>query len=355
MDPLTHALSGALLARAAARLPSQAYPEQNVLPLRIQIAAGFAAAAFPDIDFALRLIDTLTYLNWHQGPTHSLILLPLWAWLLAWLFSWLSRGHYDWKLFVLPACLGIAIHIAGDLITSYGLMLFAPFSTERFSLPLVFVIDPWFSLIIIAGLVVSWLYPRQRTPSIIALVSLCGYVIFLWTLHQQATEIASRHIAAEAIPKAQISVFVLPQPLSPFHWKIIIRHDETYHLADVNLWKSDNPQQNQATWLLPKMAAAYRPIAENNWQRYPQFGNDPATTTLTREAWLHPAFAPFRAFAIFPVLERMDASEQGLCAWFYDLRFKFPELPPSFRYGVCRQDDHSDWRMFRQRGLFYID
>ncbi|MER0214635.1 MAG: hypothetical protein DU481_00255 [Nitrosomonas sp.] len=36
----------------------------------------------------LRLIGTL---NWHQGPTHSLILLPLWAWLLAWLASRLTR------------------------------------------------------------------------------------------------------------------------------------------------------------------------------------------------------------------------------------------------------------------------
>lgn len=353
MDPLTHALSGTLLARAAARLPPQSPPERSVLPLRLQIAAGFTAAAFPDIDFALRLIDTLTYLNWHQGPTHSMILLPLWTWLLAWLFSWFSRGRYDWKLFVLPTCLGIAIHIVGDLITSYGLMLFAPFSAQRFSLPLVFVIDPWFSLIIIAGLIAAWRYPQRRIPSIIALVSLWGYVVFLWTLHQQATEIATHHVAAEGMSKAQINV--LPQPLSPFHWKIIIRHDETYHLADVNLRKSDNPQQNQTTWLLPKMAAAYRPIAENNWQRYPQFGDDPATITLARAAWLDPAFAPFRTFAIFPELEYIDFSEQGLCAWFYDLRFKFPELPPSFRYGVCRQDDHSEWQMFRQRGLFYID
>ena len=121
MDPLTHALSGALLARAVAQSPPPSRSEHitTVLPLRVQIAAGFAAAAFPDVDFALRLIDTLTYLNWHQGPTHSLILLPLWAWLLSRLFAWLTQRHGDWKLFFPPICLGIAIHIAGDFITSY--------------------------------------------------------------------------------------------------------------------------------------------------------------------------------------------------------------------------------------------
>ncbi|MBX9895422.1 MAG: metal-dependent hydrolase [Nitrosomonas sp.] len=345
MDPLTHALSGALLARATATAPAR-------LPLRWQITAGFTAAAFPDIDLILRLIDTITYLNWHQGPTHSLILLPVWAWLLAWLFSRLSRGRFGWRLFYQPACLGLTIHIAGDLITSYGLMLFAPFSTERYSLPLVFVIDPWFSLIITAGLIASWRYPQHRIPAVAALLVLCGYVIFLFTLHQQAATIASRYIESQAISSPQIDL--LPQPLSPFHWKIIIRNRETYHIADIDLSASTEKRQT-GTWLLPRMAIAYRPVAENNWKIQQQFGSDPTRATLLREAWLAAAFTPFRAFAQFPVLDSVDVQRQEFCAWFYDLRFQFPELPPSFRYGVCRENDQADWRMMRQRGLFYID
>ena len=170
MDPFTHALSGALLARAAATTQSHqtALATKTIgLPVRLQVAAGFAAAAFPDIDFALRLFDTLTYLNWHQGPTHSLVLLPFWAWLLALLFAWLTgrtgSQRYGWRLFYLPVCLGLVIHIAGDFITSYGLMLFAPLSTERYALPLAFVIDPWFTLIILIGLIAAWRWPRRRT------------------------------------------------------------------------------------------------------------------------------------------------------------------------------------------------
>ncbi|MGH8728304.1 MAG: metal-dependent hydrolase, partial [Burkholderiales bacterium] len=53
MDTLTHALSGALLARATASA-TQAH-----LAPGPRMAAGFFAAAFPDCDFALRLIDTL--------------------------------------------------------------------------------------------------------------------------------------------------------------------------------------------------------------------------------------------------------------------------------------------------------
>jgi len=354
MDPLTTALSGALLARAATQPQQQFHPGRHILPLRLQIATGFAAAAFPDIDLVLRLIDTLTYLNWHQGPTHSLLLLPIWAWLLAQFFSSINRNRYRWKCFVLPASLGIAIHIAGDLITSYGLMLFAPFSTERFALPLVFVIDPWFTLIIIVGLIATWCYPQQRIAAILALVVLCGYVFFLWTLHQQAVNLAKNYIHSNNLLKAQI--IVLPQPLSPFHWKIIIRQDETYHLADIDLRQSGaKPQAEAHKGLLSRIAATYRPDLENNWHIYHQFGDDPAYKPLIREAWHDPAFQAFRSFAQFPIMEHIDNSEHGLCAWFYDLRFKFPELPPSFRYGVCRLHSESGWKLVRQRGLFYID
>ncbi|MBX3618200.1 metal-dependent hydrolase [Nitrosomonas sp.] len=352
MDPLTHALSGALLARAAATPQPATLPVPRPLPLRWQIAAGFAAAAFPDIDLILRLIDILTYLNWHQGPTHSLIMLPLWAWLLAWLFSKLSRRRYNWRLFYRSACLGIAIHIAGDLITSYGLMLFAPFTTERYSLPLVFVIDPWFSLIIVIGLIASWRYPQHKIPAIAALLALCGYVFFLWALQQHAVSIAHRYISSQTLPQEQINV--LPQPLSPYHWKIIIRDHETYHIADIDLSASSGKPRT-GTWLLPSIIAAYRPAQENNWHIQQQFGNDPTRSALLRQAWLAPDFTLFRSFAQFPVLDSVDTQEPGLCAWFYDLRFKFPELPPSFRYGVCRDNDQADWRTVRQRGLFYID
>jgi inner membrane protein len=207
--------------------------------------------------------------------------------------------RYPWKLFALPVCLGIAIHIVGD--SDHFVWIDAVFTVcplERFSLPLAFVIDPWFSLIIIAGLVVSWRYPQRRIPSIAALAGLCGYGIFLCTLHQQAVKIAIRHANAYAMPHAQINV--LPQPLSPFHWKIIIRHDENYQLALVNLGQTTNQQQDPTAWLLSRMAAAYRPVAENDWQIHQQFGDNPTNATRIREAWLNPRYDVFPSICTIP-------------------------------------------------------
>jgi inner membrane protein len=92
MDTLTHALSGALAARAVA----PATPRPGELTQRDRMICGFVAAAFPDSDILLRLFGSLIYIDLHRGVTHSIILLPLWALLLAWLLSRFLRGRYSW-------------------------------------------------------------------------------------------------------------------------------------------------------------------------------------------------------------------------------------------------------------------
>lgn len=348
MDPLTHALSGALLVRAV----QPARQKLPALPLRTRLITGFIAATFPDVDVALRLIDTLTYLNWHQGPTHSLVMLPLWAFLLAHIFSRISRDRYSWRLFFIPVCLGIAIHIAGDVITSYGLMLFAPFSTERFSVSLAFVIDLWFSAIILLGLIMSGLFSQGRFIAAFALICLAMYVVWLGSLHQQAKRIGESYAQKMSLTQAEISV--LPQPFSPYNWKIIVSESETYHILLINLGA-----RSWATYLdvglLSNMAAVYQPLASAHWQQHKRFGDSSVEMACAREAWYQPALADFRRFAVLPQLEHIDYSVKGVCVWFYDLRFKFPLLPPSFRYGGCREEGSAYWYLQRQRGTFWID
>ncbi|AKH38593.1 MULTISPECIES: metal-dependent hydrolase [Nitrosomonas] len=348
MDTLTHALSGALLVRAA----EPVLPRLKALPVRIRLIAGMTAAAFPDMDVVLRLIDTLIYLNWHQGPTHSLVMLPLWAFLLAHLFSKVARGRYSWQLFLIPSGLGIAIHITEDLMTSYGVMLLAPFSTERFSLPLAFVVDLWFSAIIILGLVMSYIFPEKKSIAGSALICLTMYVIFLVSLHERARGIGLAYVQKMALPAAEIRV--LPQPFSPFNWQIVVMQEEIYHILLVKL-SSDFSAAFPDHGVLSEMLAVYQPLNSAKWQQVKRFGDIPADTMLVREAWHQPALADFRRFAVFPQFDRIDTSEKGVCIWFYDLRFKFPILPPSFRYGGCREDGSTKWYLQRQKGAFWID
>src|SRR5688500_7245306 len=57
-------------------------------------------------------------------------------------------------------------------------MLLAPLSRQAFALPFTFIIDPWFTAILVIGLAAGSLVPRKRYPSILAFVVLGGYVGF---------------------------------------------------------------------------------------------------------------------------------------------------------------------------------
>lgn len=350
MDTLTHALSGALLARATA--PSKPLPDE--LTLSARMTTGFLAAAFPDCDFALRWIDTLTYLVWHQGVTHSVVLLPVWALMLAYLFSRLTRRRYLWQAFFGTALLGIAIHVASDVFTAYGTMLLAPLSDRRFSLPFTFLIDPYFSAIIAGGLAAVVLLPQRRHLAVIALIMLGCYVGFQGALHNRAVNVGEAYAGTHGLIGAEIHA--LPQPLTPFNWKIIVSHNDGYHEALVNLWRTRSPAPpGPETGMLRTIAAGYQPVSAAAWKRHGRFGETPSQTALAREAWNQGVFADFRRFAIFPALDRIELTGNRVCVWFLDLRFTLPSLPPSFRYGLCRTGPTDSWRLGRMRGFFWID
>ena len=151
MDTLTHALSGALLARATAQQPE----DEQALPLRRRLLIGFLAAAAPDLDFIIGFVGPIEYLLHHRGVTHSLVMLPLWAFLLAKLCSVTWRRDRPWQAYFGIIAMGLGIHIAGDWITSFGTIVFAPLSDTRYGIGTTFIIDLWFSGIILAGLAAS--------------------------------------------------------------------------------------------------------------------------------------------------------------------------------------------------------
>jgi inner membrane protein len=348
MDTLTHALSGALL--ACATVPAERH--KGSLSLRQRMAAGFAAAAFPDCDFGLRLIDTLTYLNLHRGFTHSVVMLPVWSLGLSLLFAAFTRGQVHWRAFYGVALLGIGIHIVQDLITSYGTMVFSPFSNWKPAIPLAFILDPYFTAIVVTGLLASALWAPRRHPAVIALAALAGYVALQAVLHQQATRIGEAYAAVRGFTDSEVQA--LPQPLSPFNWKIIVSSADAHHEAFVNLARAEERPSDSQKWLLARIDAGYQPPSAATWIRWPRVGATPGEPALAREAWNEDTLADFRRFAEIPALYRIDTKGADECVWFVDLRFTLPGVAPSFVYGVCRAGT-SPWKLKRMKGQFLID
>jgi inner membrane protein len=343
VDTLTHALSGALIARASAS--RREHPD--ALPLARRVLVGFAAGAFPDIDFVAGYLGQLAYLYHHRGVTHSLLLLPLWAWALAHLCALAWRRDRPWRAYAGVIALAIGTHLAGDWITSFGTMLFAPFSDERYALSTTFIIDLWFTGIILAGLLLSLAWRRSRVPAACAAVVLAGYVGFQYVQQQQAVRLGERFAQAAGLAPAAVSA--LPRPVSPFNWMVVVAEPERYHYALVNLVREAPRAADAGAGFIARLDQHYLPPAQAVWTRAERYGEGPQAA-FAREAYARPEFEFFRWFAEYPALLRVEAGNPSACAWFHDLRFYTPgrgQWP--FRFGLCR-DGAGQWRAYELDG-----
>lgn len=362
MDTLTHAISGALLGRllcvrpAAPPMPAAVaavlaprgrfsaawdHAPGHLAPWQAA-AVGAVAAAFPDIDALAMLAGDFTYLRWHRGVTHSVLLAPLWAWLLALVMArWfeVTRARPGgWRALFVPALGGVLLHIAGDWITPFGTMMLSPLSQRRFGLGAMFIIDLAFSGFLVAGLALATLAPRRRWPAALGLLGASAWVGLAWTGQREGEAIAREHAERQGLAVQWIEA--MPRPASPFNWTLAIFDGRDYHVAHVNTRRSEPLAATPSDFFVRRLSAPYLPASQAQWARLPRLGGEEAPAWVA-DAWAHEAFATYRWFAGAPVLlvtttrAAAHGSEER-CAAFRDLRFEFPGREASpFRYGVC--------------------
>ena len=345
MDNITHALAGALIARATA--PRKPQPE--ALPTGRRVFIGTLAGLFPDLDVLAGHLSPLAYLYHHRGITHSVLMLPLWTLLLAILFAALWRFRPGWRAYVGVTAWGLASHIALDVITAFGTMVFAPLSDARYALSATFIIDLWFTGIILVALAACFVWRASRVPAVAGIAVLTAYVGLQVILQHRAVEFGEAYARAQGLQQAAVAA--LPRPVSPFNWTVIVAEDSRYRYAHVNLIRRNvPPKPHAASGFIETLDAAYRPLSDPAWTQSLRYGGDGTDAVLAREAFRHPQFRFFRWFAAYPVLLEAAASASGHCVWFQDLRFVTPgrtETP--FRYGMCR-DGRGDWLPFQLVG-----
>ena len=332
MDTLTHALSGALLARAT----TPGGTPESVLPVPRRVLVGFLAAAAPDLDVVLSYLSPLAYLYHHRGVTHSLLMVPLWSYALAWLCALVWRRGPNWRDYFGVIALSIGIHIAGDWITGFGTMVLAPFSDWRAALSTTFIIDLWFTGIILTGLVASVLWRRTRLPAVAGLAVLLGYVGLQFALQQRAIEFGVDYARATGVNATEVTA--LPRPVSPFNWMVVARENDRYHYSLVNLWRREQRALAEDAGFIARLDAPYQPLDQAVWIVMDRFGTDQREAAVARDAFAQRGFAFFRWFAQHPVLYRIETGNPETCVWFQDLRFFTPGRPNwPFRYGMCRE------------------
>jgi len=283
MEPVTHILTGACLARTGFNRKA-AYATLTMA----------VAAELPDIDTLWSLRGPVEGFEHHRGITHTFLGLPFEAaFLVAAVYGYhrwrvsraakrvaalppdplrttkpLNAAPVRWSLLYGLALLALLSHLLLDYTNNYGLRPFFPFNDHWYAASIVFIFDPAiFGLLLVAlvapslfGLIGSEIGARRtafkgRGWAIVALVGIFG----LWSLraveHGKAVDLAmAQSITApveQRIPglmapdQAEVPApapvylgaqraLASPDPLSPFHWSTATDFGSLYQLAEVD-------------------------------------------------------------------------------------------------------------------------
>jgi inner membrane protein len=240
MDNLTHTLTGLMLSRAGF---NRFTPRASVLLM--------LAANAPDIDTIAFLGGATTYLDWHRGPTHSLLLAPLMAGLVTLVVGMVRRPPgFPWGKAFLAALAGVVSHCLLDWTNIYGIRLLAPWSKHWFRLDSVPVVDIWIWAILLlavawpalAKLVSSEIGARRGRPGTgmarFALVFLLAYDFGRWTLHGRAVETLNAFLYDNRPPRR---VYAMPDLASPFAWRGLVDLGDAWHINTLSLLTPFDP------------------------------------------------------------------------------------------------------------------
>lgn len=178
MDPLTQGLLGGCVAQAG-------LGRRADLPLS---AAGLFGALAPDLDVLIHSGQN-PVLSWemHRHFTHALLFIPIGGLVISLVLWIFYRHHYAFRWIFLATTLGYATHGLLDAFTSYGTLLFWPFSQVRIHWDILSVLDPIVTFILLLGFLGS-LWRRSRGPAVLALLGVVLYTGMAHYQHQRGLE-----------------------------------------------------------------------------------------------------------------------------------------------------------------------
>ena len=287
MEPVTHILTGAVLARTGLNRRA-AYAT----------AAMAIAAEFPDIDTLWSARGPLTGFEHHRGITHTFLGIPFEAALLTLGFYAyyrlrkrpITKAPPHWPLLFAFILLALLSHLFLDWTNNYGLRPFFPFNPRWYAGSFVFIFEPVLFLLLLLAFIAPLLFGLinaevgERKPLFPgrgwAIVSLLG-IIALWIFrageHAKAIHLAAQSPPLPANLEPATRIFASPSPIDPFTWHLVLDTPAAYQLATIdtrtNQFAPTSPEDTlyKPAATLPILAAKRTELGRIylDWSQYP--------------------------------------------------------------------------------------
>ncbi len=221
---------------------------------------GGIAGTLPDLDAFIDHGDAVRNMVLHRADSHGLVWLTLGAPILAWLAHRLSGPAGGFRRWWLAMWLALVTHPLLDTMTVYGTQLARPLSDYPYGVGSMFIIDPLYTLPLLAGLVIA-LARRHH-------VGLGANRLALWlsTAYLAWSALAQGHV--EGVVQAQLAaqgrtdarVLVTPAPLNTVLWRVVVMREDGHDEGFYSLLDRGRPIRFDRFASDPALEAALRPL-----------------------------------------------------------------------------------------------
>ena len=202
---------------------------------------GGVAGTLPDLDVLLDHGDAVLNMVLHRGHSHSLLWTSLGGALLGLLAA---KLHQEWPLrwrWSLAMFAAMATHPLLDGLTIYGTQLLQPFTDEAYGVGSMFIIDPLYTLPLIAGITIALRRPAHAGLRWNSSLLTLSTAYLGWSLLAQAwaTEHVQRSLATQGLQPE--SLLVTPAPLNTLLWRAVAVQGDHYYEGHYALLDCNRP------------------------------------------------------------------------------------------------------------------
>jgi hypothetical protein len=189
------------------------------------------AANLPDIDVLVLLTGDPGSVILRRSFGHSLFLVPLWIAALTWVFK-KKYDDMDARDLLTIIALNCAGHLFFDLINSFGVQLFWPFSLMRPELAMIFIVDlalvGFLAAPHLTRLKESW-RPGLGTACQTALAAVVFYLATAFSARQYALSLLARETGGKGFQ------YAFPEPLGAHRWRGVVKERDAWKVYMVDV------------------------------------------------------------------------------------------------------------------------
>jgi inner membrane protein len=232
---------------------------------------GALCGTLPDLDVLIPFGDPVADFTFHRSFSHSVIMLALLTPLMVWLIRRIHPSAADhrtgWYALVY---LSFLTHVLLDSCTIYGTQIFWPLSDYPMTWGSIFIIDPLYTLPLIAGVAtvaIARQRPRRAYRFNLAMLALSTLYLgwsFVAKFHTQ--DIAREALARQGIEYRQI--VTLAAPFNTILWRFVVMTPEGYAEGWYSFLDSDRnvefTHHSSAPELLTGLES-YWPVTRLKW------------------------------------------------------------------------------------------